>query len=441
MGKFDFYLITDIHYFERSLGCSGEAYENYMKSQQKEMGRNQPTNRVLFDKLAEDKAVETILIAGDLTQNGEYESHKSLIEDLRKLKASGKRILLITALHDHSDHPFAFEGNERLKIKGTTNEELYEMYREFGYDEAIAFDENSYSYVAKLTDGVRLLAINVDGIPHECEGCIDERLKQWLSDQIDEANAAGDKIIAMEHYPLIPQQPIFDLIGDAHLKDWQNRAAFLADKGVHLILTGHMHAQSIKKFTSSSGNSIIDIQTSSTIGYPVNYRKMTIEGDKIAVKVLDVPAYTAEDGTLVDKDYFRALFSEMIPNKLGSMLKDGKPDQTFVQKTALKLARKLTVGGLMRMVGLSASKELRDMKITDFAVMLVLPMFEGDPKFTPGTPVYNDLSKLLKRISPVLGKLNKKLSKNGKTVDLKELIMSSLYNADGQSDNECVIEF
>ena len=97
MGKLDFYLVTDTHYFERSLGCSGSFYDNKMKGEQMCLAENQIINRALFEEISNDPDTQTLLIAGDLSKNGEYESHISYIEDLKKLKAKGKRIFLITA--------------------------------------------------------------------------------------------------------------------------------------------------------------------------------------------------------------------------------------------------------------------------------------------------------------------------------------------------------
>lgn len=436
MNSFTFYVVTDTHYFKASLGSEGKAYDERMKGEQKCFRENGEIIHATFSKLAANKEIETIIIAGDLTQDGEYESHLSFLKDLEMLKAAGKRILLITAPHDYNDNPRAYVGDEIIHVKGTKRTELREMYNDYGYSEALAIDENTYSYVAQLCEGVRLLAINIDGT-REYEGCITDEQMKWISEQVKEAEKAGDKVIAMQHFPLVPQQPLFSITRNSVLHEWENRAAFLADIGVHLIFTGHMHAQSVKRFTSKNGNSIIDVQTSSTIGYPAKYRTCTITGNRIDLKCFDVPDFTMSDGTFINKEYFRKQFAQMIPNELASMLKDGKPEQTAIQRFLLKIARSLTFGQVAGLVGVRASKELKKIKITDFAVMLVFPMFEGDPDFRPGTPVYDDLEKIFKRISPVIGKINQKLSKNGKNVDIKELVFSSLYNKDELSDNDC----
>ena len=53
-------------------------------------------------------------------------------------------------------------------------------------------------------------------------------------------------------------------------------ATFLADNGVSLVLTGHMHIQSINEFTTQKGNKLYDVCTATTVGTPGKYRKIEI---------------------------------------------------------------------------------------------------------------------------------------------------------------------
>ena len=50
--------------------------------------------------MAKNKDINIVLIAGDLTYNGELESHKEMIAKLYRLKNAGKRVFVITATHD-----------------------------------------------------------------------------------------------------------------------------------------------------------------------------------------------------------------------------------------------------------------------------------------------------------------------------------------------------
>lgn len=71
---------------------------------------------------------------------------------------------MLTATHDYQDdgQTNAYSGDEKVKIPAAKREELFEMYREFGPDEAISVHRDSMSYVVQLQDGYRLFAINDD---------------------------------------------------------------------------------------------------------------------------------------------------------------------------------------------------------------------------------------------------------------------------------------
>lgn len=162
MNPIKFYLLTDTHYFEKSLGAEGKAFENYMSREQYFMKESGTIVESVFNKIADDKDTDIVIIPGDLTKNGEKESHKAFLKQLYKLKESGKKIYVITAGHDYNEHSFAFKNDERIEVEGTDFADLYDMYYDFGYSEALDFDKRTHSYIAQIADGVRMLAINCD---------------------------------------------------------------------------------------------------------------------------------------------------------------------------------------------------------------------------------------------------------------------------------------
>ena len=94
MSLTNFYLITDTHFFKSSLGCKGDAYDDFMRFEQKCFAETEAINRAVFDFLKETDKTDTILIAGDLSFNGEKESHLEFIKILNTLKEKGKRIFV-----------------------------------------------------------------------------------------------------------------------------------------------------------------------------------------------------------------------------------------------------------------------------------------------------------------------------------------------------------
>lgn len=434
MKPFDFYLVTDTHYFEPSLGASGAAFEEYMKREQYFMAESSDIIKAIFADIAADKETEYVIIPGDLSKNGEIESHKSFLKELYKLRDAGKKVFVLTAGHDYNEKSRAFVDDEQIEVEGTPFKLLPELYKDFGYSQAIAVDEQSLSYTADMTDGVRLLAINCDGEGNP-KGAVDERLSGWIKLQLENAKKSGCEVIAICHYPIIPPVPVFDLVGDAKLKNWRDIAALLADNGVKLVLTGHMHIQSVNKFTSENGNTLVDICTSCLTGSPAKYRKISYDGEKIDVMSIDVPDFREETNGVPVKEFFDNQFRYSIINRINGIFNG----EGFAKKIGKKLLNGITVGGLGRLLFVKADKSIRKKKFIDLAGDIGVAIFAGDQPFVAGTPVGDAFGKALGRLGFVLKKVEPKLAKNGVKPDLKEMLLNTIGNNKGYSDNNVII--
>jgi len=292
MDEFKFLLVTDTHYFAEKLGCRGEAYNEFMKYEQKCFAETQKINEAAFRFLNDTDLADTVLFAGDLSFNGEKESHLEFIELLRDLKAHGKRIFVITAGHDCNEHPFAFDETGRLSPEGTKREELFELYYEFGFSDAIAVDKENLSYVAQLAPGLRLLAMNCDGDENHKHTYTPSQI-EWIKEQTARARQDGQVMIAMNHYPLLPGVPLFALLGgEVVMRNADEITTMLADEGVHMCLTGHMHNMAINEKITEKGNKFYDVCTGSLIGCPAGFRLITM---KDGYNTVDIKTYPTPD--------------------------------------------------------------------------------------------------------------------------------------------------
>lgn len=438
MKNISFYLVTDTHYFEPSLGASGAAYNEYMKREQYFMAESSDIVKAVFAQMAEDKSIDTVIIPGDLSKNGEIESHKSFIKELNKLKEAGKKIFVITAGHDYNEYSRAFVNDECIKAEGTPFEQLYDLYYDFGYSQALAVDKRTLSYVAEVADGVRMLAINCDSEGRR-KGSVDDEMYEWMQVQLDDAKKAGCSVFAICHYPVIPPVPVFDLVGDAKLRDWRKAASFLADNGVELVLTGHMHIQSINEYVSEKGNRLVDICTACPVGSPAKYRKITVENSVMKVDSIDAP-YVGDTKGLSSREYFDKQFKYSITNRINGALSGGKGIAAIGKKLGKKILNSITVGGLGRLLFIKVDKSLRKRKFIDLAGDIGVSIFAGDGAYVEGTPVHTALSKALKRLGFILKKVEPKLSKNGVEVNLNEMLLNTIGNNKGYSDNNAEIK-
>lgn len=430
MKNFSFYLVTDTHYFDTSYKRSGKAYEERSKTDQKCIAETPAIIDAGFEQIANDANTNVILIPGDLVYRGEYRSHIGIRNRLYKLKEQGKKIYLITARHDYFDNESVeFDEDKIIPVEGMPREELREFYKDFGFDEAISEHKESMSYVAQLTDGIRLLALNCDGDRKDFKGIWDDQLK-WALDEIKRAHDAGDYIFAMTHYPLLPFSPIMNLISDSHLTDWEKTATALADAGVDLIFTGHMHAQSVTDFTTPSKNTITDIQTGCFVGCPCAYRKVTFTNKNTAeIKSYTIKDFDYDKGGRTAQEYFKWRFERMIEFKMNEIL----------PKPAMKLINSMTVKKISRLLWFKPDSSIKDLKAKDLGIELVRNIFMGDEPYTKGTPVYETMSKALKRLHPITHILEKKLGKRNEILSDLDTFILSMIGDEKQRDNTAVI--
>ena len=241
-------------------------------------------------KAATDKS-SAVIIPGDLADDGMKNEHEAVAELLGKFEeTSGKQVYVVPGNHD---------------VSRTTIAEFESIYAQFGFDEAIAKDSLSASYVAELSDDYRLLAI--DSTNHNGGGdwgFTAERV-EWIRQQAEKAQEDGKKVIAMFHHNLLNHLVLIDLIlsggvvGDAFgLRD------IFAQYGVKYIFTGHTHEHDIATYTAPNGEVIYDAVTGSLSSYPNPYRQVTF-GDEVKFETnyVDKIDTSLVKGTISDEAY------------------------------------------------------------------------------------------------------------------------------------------
>lgn len=439
MENLSFYLVTDTHYYDSSFKRTGKAYEERSRTDQKCVAETPAIIDAGFEQIAADRDTNIVLIPGDLVYRGEYQSHVGFRERLYKLREQGKKIYLITARHDYAENPVEFDGDQTIPVPGMPREELRDFYREFGFDGAVSEHRESMSYVAQLGEGIRLLALNCDGDCGDFKGIWDDQMA-WALQQIEEAHQSGNYIFAMTHYPLLPFSPVMNFIGDAKLTDWEMVANKLADAGVDLIFTGHMHAQAVTDYVTENGNRITDVQTGSFVGCPCAYRKVTFT-DRGTV---DIKSYTIEDfdydkGGRTAQEYFQWRFDRLITDIIDAMAYDfetftgrfGGPEKNKKLKVPVtiigKVLQKLTLKKLGRLLWFKVDKSVEDRLVKDVGVELVRNVFVGNEPYVPGTPIYEAMAKMLRRLHPITHIIEKKAgAKNPTLADIDTFVLSMI---------------
>lgn len=449
MKRFNFYHLTDLHYYANErIGSSGKTYDMKCKLDQKCMAESGAIVDSAFKSIIEDKGTDIVLLSGDLTFDGEQQSHDALTEKLRNLQKNGKRVFVTFATHDFYMHARKYTDEEgETELPKYTRAELRALYNDFGYSEAIAEHEGSYSYCVQLTDDVRLLALNDDGDFDAFCGYYNDLLF-WIRDQVEDAKKAGCEIFAMTHHPIIEPSPIYPLFSHkAMLGGYEFTTPYLADLGIKYVFVGHTHIHDIDYIDTKKGNRIYQINTAALTAYPLAYRKVEYSDKGMDVKTIQVKEINWDLGGRDVIDYSKEHFLYMVKGVFETIENDfetflvlaqgfsGEEEklrkmQPVLQKIG-RIANGMTFGKLCKLLGCGkyVDDSIKDSRIVEFICQVILNMYGGTENYSPDTPEYKAFIAVCKR----LGKVIKLKDNNRNPVDLAELMAGVLY--DGEIDD------
>lgn len=463
--------ITDTHYYSRKGGTEGAAYDKAESKSQKIIKDTDLVLKAGFDMLCEDTSTDIVVLAGDTTRDGEIESHKEFIEMLRDLKKRGKRVYVITATHDFRDGGVAdgYDGDETIQVPAVENRhDLWDMYYEFGPNEAIATFEKSLCYVVQLAPGYRLFALNDDTNDKEegrGSGYSDECM-EWILEQLKDAYDNDQYVIAMTHHPMIAPSPFYAIIGKGDMqRNHEVTREIFADHGLHCMLTGHTHVHDISVITSKKGNKFYDIACGAMAGCPPAMRNVTFDPAKGEIRtdtilIKDVPGF--DTGGKPFDEYMKGFFFGMIREVIWAMGNDidrlaemtpafSIPGEkvkklAWIIKPVGKLLNKLTFKKIWRLCkkecGLKKEDiaDIADNNVVDFILELIQNLYCGDSPYGPETREYKLTCGFLNIIDSFLNTIGLKIGKILKGAEsVRGLVEPLLWNP-GPCDAEATLK-
>ena len=273
-------IATDIHFDQESMASSVPKRNSisedfaHVADQGKLYSESMAIIASFLKKSAADNS-QAILIPGDLADSGiEKEMEKVALMFAAFEEETGKQIYVVPGNHD---------------VSKTDASLFVSWFSAFGYDEAIARDPNSASYVADLDDNYRLLAIDSTlAISGACG--IDAKRSEWIRQQCETAQNEGKKMIAMMHHNLLPHLVLIDMLHPGSLvPDSVGLKEIFTKYGVKYTFTGHTHENDIASYTGANGEVIYDVITGSMNVYPCPYRTVTFGDEvKFEMKSIDV---------------------------------------------------------------------------------------------------------------------------------------------------------
>lgn len=463
--------VADTHYYSRKAGTEGKAYEKAESKSQKVIKDSDLVIKAGFDMLCEDDSTDIIVLAGDTTRDGEMDSHNEFIEILRDLKKKGKRVYVITATHDFRDGGVAdgYVGDEVVKVPAVEDRhDLWDMYYEFGPDEAISTHKESMSYVVQLAPGYRLFALN-DDTNYKPEGergsGFSDDCMEWILEQLKDAQDHDQYVIAMTHHPMISPSPFYKIIGGGNMqRNHETTREIFADAGLHCMLTGHTHVHDISYVTSKKGNRFYDVAVGAMIGCPPVMRNVTFDPknakiDVETITIKDVPGMDTK-GKPFD-EYMKGFFFGMIREVLWAMGYDidrlAEMSDAFsipgekikklgwILKPVGKFLDKLTFKKIWRLCkkesGLKKADiaDIADNKVIDFLLELIQNLYCGDSPYGPDTREYKLTCGLLNIVDSLLDTIHLSIGKFIKgATSVRSLVEPLLWNP-GYCDADAVL--
>lgn len=267
-GELKLITATDLHYLAPSLTDKGEFFTQMLAAADGKVTYYCEELVEAFLAEVTEQKPDALILTGDLSFNGAVESHKALAEKLAAVEAAGVSVYVLPGNHDVYNHYAArFQGDSYDLVEPATAEDFARIYGDFGFDEAIARDGDSISYVAQLNKETRLLMLDTNTLEKPC-GLSKDTLA-WVEQQLAAAQAAGQRVIAAGHQNLY-KHTVFNfgyVIGQGEVL-----AALLRQYGVEVFLSGHLHTQHIMTLEG-----LTEIISSSLAVTPCQYGRLRLE--------------------------------------------------------------------------------------------------------------------------------------------------------------------
>ena len=292
-------VMSDPHLLATSLIGDTADFRNVCSQNRKLFQEN---SAIIDTQLAQVRAnkPDVLLISGDMTKDGELESHKAFEKKLERLKEEvpGLRIYVTNGNHDINNKsaknyntggravdatrtsPGAFRSNYKVTWNDPSVIATYcpASGKAAGQLSYVARPKTGYTFI--VIDSGRYSADNTRSgkNEHETSGQVPKDVENWALKQIEAAKKRGDTVIGMMHHNIVPHFSMEPLIRPEFVvNDYKRLSESLADAGMHFIFTGHMHSQDVAMRTTARGNRFYDFETGAGINYasPMRYVKFS----------------------------------------------------------------------------------------------------------------------------------------------------------------------
>ena len=254
-------------------------------------------SRAIYDEviaIALKEKPDLFLISGDLTKDGELLSHQYVVKKLNELKEAGIKAYVIPGNHDMGTlEAFYYDGEDAYKAETINTDQFAEIYKDFGYSENMDREPTTLTWCCEPVDGLVLIGIDTGQDGDLLNGVISETTLCWVCERAEAATAAGKQVLVMMHHSLFPHVTNAEYLSSTYVVKhgvpsdmggyfyfYDNVRNRLANAGVGVVFSGHVHASDIAKDANQDlTRTIHDICTATCDAYPNPYRMFTLNDD------------------------------------------------------------------------------------------------------------------------------------------------------------------
>ena len=230
--------------------------------------------------------VDATLVLGDITRDSELFNHEIAREVLAALEMP---FYLVAGNHDLV--------RERSKGVSYPDEPYLDRDGFIEHYRGAGLPGDTTRYAVELTGGVVLvvldsnrtlaeLRMNSDPISRQDHGFVDMQQRRWLDSVLRNVRSMGRiPIVAMhhsvtDHSPAeVKDHPLHRFFGYWKAHGARKLRRVLAANQVPLVLSGHIHAQSI-----NTQEGVTNLVTAAAVSYPHAWRLLTLDSDEIHVE-------------------------------------------------------------------------------------------------------------------------------------------------------------
>lgn len=299
-------LATDLHYQSAACQDDGEAFQTFVAESDGKVIQYLPELLEAFiDQVIAEKP-SALVLSGDISMNGERINHEELAERLHRVREAGIPVLVIPGNHDINNTNASFYfGDEKSPAPSVTAEEFFEIYREYGYDQALSRDPASLSYVYALDEKNWLLML--DSSQYEPKNLVEGRIKeetlQWAREQLEAAREREIFVLPIAHHNLLPQSRMYTT--QCVMENSGEVIDLLQAYELPLFLSGHLHVQRRRRHKEEpsvpdSAYGIEEIVTDALSIPPCQYGLLSWKEDgglEYVTQMVDVSAWARRTGS------------------------------------------------------------------------------------------------------------------------------------------------